>query len=741
MKTDVYKIGGMACAACSAAVNRVVSRLSGVEKCEVNLITEKMTVEYDEKLISFSDFERVVTKAGFTIAPLEEDTSKKQSKIEEQPKERKYELICAALLSAVLLYVSMGQMLFKSIPTLPFFDMDKNPFGFALTQLLLTIPVLFIGRKFFTKGIPALFRGNPNMDTLVALGAGASFIYSLVMTYNIFTNLHSMHSLYYESAAVVITLVMLGKSLEAKSRKKTAGAIKKLVELSPDISLVLRDGIAYEVPTAEVPLGAELLIKAGAAIPLDAVILSGEASVDEAMLTGESMPVFKGVGDGVFAGSINLNGSITVKVTKTSKDTTLAKIIEFVEEAQSKKAPISRTADKVAGIFVPAVMIIAVVAAVVWLLLSNDIAFSLQIFTSVLVIACPCALGLATPTAIMVGTGLGASNGILIRNGEVLETAQKVRVAVFDKTGTVTKGKPEVTEIISQNEQRCIGLCAAIEELSNHPLAKAITEYAKQKGVEYTFEAEGFEEIGGKGLTALIDGKEVLAGNETLMRENGVDISGISQKAEKFSQEGKSLIYVSEDKELLGVIAVADQLKETSKEAFKKLKEMNIRTVLLSGDNKACAEHIANELEADEVYAEVLPNQKAQIISSLKEKYTTVMMVGDGINDAPALAQADIGCAIGSGSDIAVSSADIVLMHNDPCDVARAIRLSRMTLKNIKQNLFWAFCYNSICIPIAAGVLYPVAQILLNPMLGGLAMSLSSICVVSNALRLKFKKL
>lgn len=740
MKNETYIIGGMSCAACSASVQRVVSRLEGVEHCEVNLITEKMNVSYDEAIVSPEDFTRVVTKAGFEIKPLIQQ-QENNPKNEEKPSSKTASLILAAILSALLLYVSMGQMLLPQLPTLPFFDINSNPHGYALTQLLLTFPVLFIGRKFFLAGIPALFKGHPDMDSLVAIGSGASMIYSIVMTYLIGIVPHSEHHLYYESAAVVITLVMVGKHFEANSRKKTADSIKKLMALSPDTALVLRDGEAFEVPTAEITAGSLILIKPGAAIPLDGEVIEGSANVNESMLTGESLPIEKKVGDLVTGGSINLNGSLTVKVTKTGNDTTLAKIIAFVEEAQSHKAPISKTADRVAGIFVPTVMIIALISGIIWLIASRDISFALRIFTSVLVIACPCALGLATPTAVMVGTGMGASNGILIRNGEALETTHKTRVAVFDKTGTVTIGKPEVIEIVSDTPKELLKYAVAVEKLSNHPLAHAVIEYVQKNGSDEIIKAESFKEISGKGIKAIIDERVILAGNIHLLQESGVTADKYTEKIEQLKKEGKSLIYVSQNEIFLGVIAISDQLKPTARKAFEQLKDMNIRTVLLSGDNQACATHIGEELGADEIYFEVLPEQKAEILQKLREKYGPVLMVGDGINDAPALSVADVGCAIGNGSDIAISSADIVLMKSDPCDVPKAIRLSRMTLKNIKENLFWAFCYNAVCIPIAAGVLYPAFGLLLNPMLGGLAMSLSSFCVVTNALRLRSKKI
>ena len=738
MKQEIYNISGMSCAACSSSVQRVVSRLDGVESCEVNLITGKMTVNFDETKTGEPDFIRVVEKAGFGI---EADKPKAEEKQEKKEKSGLAPLIISAVLSAVLLYISMGQMLTDRLPVPFFMNMLSSPWGFALTQLLLCIPVLFLGKKFFTSGIPLLFKGHPNMDSLVAVGAGASFIYSVVMTYMIPYDAHAVHNLYYESVAVVITLVALGKHMERRSMKKTALAVQKLMELSPDTALVLRDGKEYTVPTAEVGVGETLLVKPGAKIPLDGVVTQGDSSADEAMLTGESMPVLKTVGSEVIGGSINLNGVIYVKVTRVGGDTALSKIIKFVEDAQNKKAPISKTADKVAGVFVPVVILIALLSATAWLIAGKDISFALRVFTSVLVIACPCALGLATPTAVMVGTGLGASNGILIRNGEILEITHKVKAVIFDKTGTVTVGKPVVTDVITDNERLLLETALAVEALSDHPLAKAVTEYAKASGINTDIRPENTENISGKGVSALLNGEEILVGSLSLLKENGIDTLEYENTAQMLSIEGKSIIFTAVNKKAIGIIAVADSLKETSTEAFLRLQKLGVKTVLLSGDNKACAEYIGRSLNADEIYSEVLPEQKALIVGKLRKKYGTVMMVGDGINDAPALTEADIGCAVASGSDIAIESADIVLMKSDPNDIPRAIRLSRLTITNIKENLFWAFCYNTVCIPIAAGLLYAFGGPLLSPMIAGLAMSLSSVFVVGNALRLRGKKL
>ncbi len=734
MKTEVYSVSGMHCAACSSAVQRVISRLDGVESCEVNLMTEKMTVVYDNKKVGFEQFKTAIEKAGFGVS---EDIEQKPKS---QPRTRPTGLIIALILSAILLYISMGQMFFENLPVPSFASMTQSPLGFALSQLVLCVPVMIIGYKFFTVGYSSLFRGNPNMDTLVAIGATASFLYSIFMLTKIGSDHHAVHNLYFESVAVVITLVMLGKYFEHRSKEKTTDAIKKLMSLTPDISHLYKDGEVTDLPTNQIKVGDVLLVKPGEKIPLDAVVVNGQSSADESMLTGESLPVEKVIGDNVTGGSLNLNGAIYVEVTKVGKDTTLAKIIEFVENAQSKKANISKLADKVAGIFVPTVIAIAIVATALWLIAGEQFTFAVKIFTSVLVIACPCALGLATPTAVMVGTGLGASNGILIKNGECLETTHNVKVAVFDKTGTVTVGKPTVTDIITDNKSEIIAIAAAAESVSTHPIATAITTFASEKGIAFSTPHTS-ENIAGSGVKCEIDGEMVLCGKAQLLTDNGIDISTYENGALELAQMGKTVMFVSRGDKALGVIAVSDELKPTAIDAFNRLREMNIKTVLLSGDNKPCAEFIGQKLGADEIYSQVLPEQKAQIIESLKQKYDCVMMVGDGINDAPALTSADIGCAVGSGSDIAIDSADIVLMKSDPCDVAKAIRLSRLTMRTIKQNLFWAFCYNVVCIPVAAGVLHIFGGPLLSPMIAGLAMSLSSVCVVTNALRLRTKKL
>ena len=656
----------------------------------------------------------------------------------------------------------MGPMLINGLPMPAIIDMDKYPGNYALTQLLLTIPILWFGKKFFVNGFKSLFHLNPNMDSLVAIGSAASFIYSLVMTYMIPLNSHYVHNLYFESAAVVITLIMFGKYLEGLSKVKTKGAIRKLMELSPDEANLL-DGT--RVPTKSLKIDDVVLVKPGKKIPLDGVVIKGNSGVDEAMITGESIPVEKGEGDNVIGGSINVNGVLYVKITKVGKDTTLAKIIKFVEDAQGKKAPISKLADKVAGVFVPAVICIAIVAAVIWLILGKDLAFVLKIFTSVLVIACPCSLGLATPTAIMVGTGLGASSGILIRNGEILEIAHKVDTVVLDKTGTITEGKPSVREIFAEDitEEKLIKIAAAVESVSEHPLGKAVIDKVLDISettctenacgiVNYGYEVLAFTNHSGMGVESDIRANgealdnvatmKVLVGNRKLMSKFNIAISKpFEEKMAIYEMEGQTPLLVAIDGCLKGIISVADTIKETSKEAIAIMKESGLYVVMLTGDNKGAAGAIGKQAGVDEIVAEVLPEDKAGVIAKLQTEGRKVMMVGDGINDAPALTQADVGCAIGNGSDIAIEAGDIVLMKSDLLDVPAAIRLSRLTIINIKENLFWAFLYNSIGLPIAAGVLYSVNGLLLNPMLGGLAMSLSSVCVVSNALRLKTKKL
>ena len=749
MRKEKYDITGMHCAACSASVERVTRKLPGVERSDVNLTTEIMTICYDESQVTPEQITAKVEKAGFGCALHAEKQETAQQDLADaeaaELRRKKWELIAAGIFSLVLLYVSMGQMLPFGLPGLPLpdlFSMHTHPVNFAILQLLLTVPVLYCGRNFFTSGFKALFHGNPNMDSLVAIGSACSFAYSVVMTFLISDDPHTyVHNLYYESAAVVLTLVSLGKFLESRNMQKTKGAITALMKLAPDTAILADSG--REVPTKSLKSGDVVLVKPGARVPTDGVVTDGESSVNEAMLTGESLPVEKSAGSEVIGGSVNQNGALYVQVTRTGEDTTLARIIRFVEDAQGKKAPISKTADKVAGVFVPVVMAIAVLSAIAWAAAGEPFAFVLRVFTSVLVIACPCALGLATPTAIMVGTGLGARHGILIRSGEILEITHRVDTVVLDKTGTVTKGEPTVMAVVPY---QCGGdvlltAAAAVESVSAHPLANAITAYAATQSLGELPRPEHFENLSGRGLRATLEGRTVLAGSRRLLEESGVDPAPLLEEAERLASQGQTPMFFARDGVLLGLISVADPVKETSAAAIARMKELGIRTVLLTGDNHAAANHIGALVGADEVIAEVLPGEKAGVVQRLEREGRTVMMVGDGINDAPALTAATVGCAIGSGSDIAIESADIVLMRSDLQDVPRALRLSALTLRDIKQNLFWAFCYNTIGIPIAAGLLHLFGGPLLSPMFAGAAMSLSSVCVVGNALRLGRAKL
>jgi len=746
MREEKYEITGMHCAACSASVEKVTRRLPGVERADVNLTTGLLTILYDEKQVQPEQIIAKVEKAGFGARlhqnhPAPKAEAEKKDEAAAALRAQKHRLIGAAVFSAALLCVSMGQMLPSPLPLPDIFSMESHPVNFAVLQLLLTIPVLFFGSSYLTSGFSALIHGHPNMDSLVTIGSSCSFLYSLVMTFLITDVPHHVHHLYYESAAVVLTLIMLGKFFESRSVQKTKGAITKLMALKPDTAILADSG--QEVPTASLKVGDRILVKPGARIAADGTVAKGSGSVNEAMLTGESLPVEKEPGDAVIGGSVNQDGLLTVEVTRTGDDSTLAQIIRFVEDAQGKKAPIAKIADRVAGVFVPVVMAIAAGAAILWLLLGEDAAFALRIFTSVLVIACPCALGLATPTAIMVGTGLGAANGILIRSGEALEITHSVTAVVLDKTGTVTEGEPAVTEILpaGTDAETLLRLAAAVESGSQHPLAKAIVRSAAAQGAAGLPAPESLENLSGRGIRATVNGRAVLAGSRRLMEEQGVDVSPLQGQADALTARGQTLMYFSQEGQLLGIIAVADPIRPSSAEAIQHLKGEGIRTVLLTGDNQAAAAAIGAKAGVDRVIAEVLPEDKAAVIQKLQDEGETVMMVGDGINDAPALAQANVGCAIGSGSDIAIESADLILMRSDLLDVPRAIRLSRLTIRDIRQNLFWAFCYNTICIPVAAGILYPSSGILLTPMIAGAAMSLSSLCVVGNALRLRTKKL
>lgn len=750
MKTEKYVITGMSCAACSSAVERVTKKIDGVSESNVNLTTGIMTITYEEGKVTPEKIIAKVERAGFG-ASVYEEKNRKEREVEEENQEQeihktKRHVIENLILAVPLLYLSMGHMLPFQLPVPDLLSMEKNPLYFALAQLILTVIILINGRKFYINGFGSLFRGHPNMDSLVAIGTGSAFIYSVVMTITIPSNPHASHQLYFESAAIVVTLVMLGKYMEGRSKNKTKEAIRKLMELAPDTAVLLQNGEMREVPVEEVKVGDLVVIRPGSRIPLDGIVTKGSTTVDESMLTGESIPVEKAVDDEVIGGSVNFQGSLTVKVTRTGSDTTLAKIVKMMEDAQGKKAPISKLADTVAGYFVPAVMCIAVIAAVIWLLLGHDIAFVLTIFVSVLVIACPCALGLATPTAIMVGTGLGASHGILIKSGEALEICHKVDMVILDKTGTITEGKPSVQEIHTEKmkTEELLFIAASCEQVSEHPLGQAIVEYARDKGMSL-LEPDDFQSVTGQGIWAEMEWrgekKRFYIGNKKLCDAQNIDLGIYAQKAAQMAEKGQTPMFVASDGQVEGLISVADKMKETSKEAIRKMKELGIEVCMLTGDNRLTAQEIGKQAGADKVIAEVLPEDKANVVEALQKENKCVMMVGDGINDAPALVQADVGVAIGSGSDIALDSSDIVLMKSDLNDVYKAIHLSKATIRNIKQNLFWAFFYNSLGIPLAAGALYAINGMLLNPMIGGLAMSLSSVCVVSNALRLRTLKL
>lgn len=749
---EVYNITGMSCAACSSAVERVTRKLPGVLVSDVNLTMGRLTIEYDEKQVTPKQIIEKVQKAGFGIELFvakkehsQEGISEREEKERKSYRSQKRRLITAVIFTIPLLYVSMGHMVPWSMPMPEFLSMHDSPFNYALLQLFLTIPILISGRKFYINGFTTLFKASPNMDTLVAVGTSAAFIYSFVMTIQIPKNHLLVHHLYYESAAVVVTLVMLGKFLESCSKEKTTRAIKGMMELAPDTAILFKNEKESEVKVSDLVVGDIVIVKAGMRIPIDGVVISGNSSVDESMLTGESLPIEKEIKDKVIGGSQNQDGMLYIQVTNVGEDTTLSKIIRLMEEAQGKKAPISKVADKVAGVFVPVVMGIAVIAAVVWLLTGQSFTFALTIFVSVLVIACPCALGLATPTAIMVGTGLGASHGILIKSGEALEITHAVDTVVLDKTGTITEGKPEVVDVysLSYDKDELLAIVASVEQGSEHPLAKAIISAYNNGKQIYRYTITDFVNESGLGVQAKIKetNQSVWVGNAKMCQKMQFNIGEYQAVADGMASKGQTPIFVSVDGKFSGIIGIADTIKKTSFTAIHKLKSIGLKVYMLTGDNRLAAQYIGEQVNVDEVISEVLPQDKANVVKQLQTEGKKVCMVGDGINDAPSLIQADVGIAIGSGSDIAIDSADLVLMRSDLMDVYRSIRLSHLTIRNIKQNLFWAFIYNMIGIPIAAGVLYPSFGIMLSPMIGGLAMSLSSLCVVSNALRLRYKRL
>ena len=743
MRTEVYDIEGMSCAACSSAVERVTRKLEGVESSDVNLTTNKMTITYDETKVTPEMIMGKVEKAGFGACPLAEEKDVKAQeeenwgKQEQQRDTMKRRLIVAICFAVPLLYISMGHMLPFELPLPHFLHMEANPFNYALAQLVLTVPVLIAGRKFYLVGLRALFKGNPNMDSLVAIGTGSAFIYSLCMTVTIPVNPMNAHHLYYESAAVVVTLVMLGKYMESRSKGKTSEAIRKLMELAPDTAILYEDGTEREVETASVRVGQHVLIKPGSRIPLDGIVAGGSSSVDESMLTGESIPVEKQEGDTLIGGSMNYNGAMEMEVTHTGGDTTLSKIIKMIEDAQGKKAPISKLADKVAGYFVPTVMGIALVAALLWWLFGGkELSFVLTIFVAVLVIACPCALGLATPTAIMVGTGKAAQFGIFMKSGEALETASSIDTIVFDKTGTLTIGKPVVTDIAAKDEQKLLSIAASLEAGSRHPLATAILEKAREENISGSALTH-IETHNGRGLSGIRDDTTWYAGSRTFLELAGASCDAYAAQELAWLQQGKTVVWIGTSSHIYGIIAIADQLKPQTKDVIRRLRQQQIDVVMLTGDNEITAAAIAEAAGIEHVIAQVLPDQKGEEVKKLQAQGKVVAMVGDGINDAVALTQSEVGIAIGSGSDVAVESADIVLVKDNIQDVETAIRLSKAVIRNIKQNLFWAFFYNTLGIPIAAGVLHLFGGPLLSPVFAGAAMAFSSVSVVSNALRLR----
>ena len=741
-KQKEYIIEGMSCASCAMTVENAVSKMPGVNKASVNLATEIMTVEANDS-VTPEDIAKVVDGVGYGARPrgksVEEELEEKNEKKEAHLREMKRNLTISAIFAVPLLFIAMADMI--GIPMPAFLSPMQSPVSYALIQLALVLPILWLGRHFFVDGFKALSKGHPNMDSLVALGTSAAFLYSLYGTYHVLEgHAHFAMNLYYESAGVILTLITLGKYFEAVSKGKTSMAIQTLVGLAPKMATVLRDGQEVEVPVEEVQVGDLIRVKPGEKVPVDGVVTEGNSTVDESMLTGESIPVSKAVGDEVIGASLNKTGSFILKATKIGKDTALSQIIQLVEQAQGSKAPIAKLADKVSGVFVPIVIGLALVSGLAWYFLGQESwVFALTITISVLVIACPCALGLATPTAIMVGTGKGAENGILLKSGEALEEADHVNMVVFDKTGTITNGTPVVTDVVTADNtdaDALVRLAASLEVASEHPLGEAIVAKAKEQGVSFD-EVTNFEAIPGFGIKGHVGETLVFLGNEKWMRENGLANEAMNEKANHFAEQGKTPLYIGYSDAVQGLIVVADTVKESSARAIQTLHEMGIQVAMMTGDHERTAQAIAAEVGIDRVFSEVLPQDKANYVSKLQEEGYIVAMVGDGINDAPALAQAQVGIAIGTGTDVAIESADAVLMKSDLMDVPAMLKLSRATIRNIKENLFWAFAYNVIGIPFAMGVLHLFGGPLLNPMIAGAAMSFSSVSVVLNALRLK----
>ena len=764
---EKFQVLGMTCSSCQAHVEKAVSKLDGVEEVNVSLLSNSMNVTYKEDKVTTQDIIKAVEHAGYQASSLKESAGNKVGNREEKKdnvalelKEMKFRLIVSFIFLVPLMYVAMYHMFedWFHIPTPTvinnLFHGYENAITFGFTQLLLVTPILFVNRKYFKVGFTTLFRRTPNMDTLIALGATAAVGYGIVAIYCMGYGLghgniplvekYSM-DLYFESAGTILTLITLGKYLETKSKGKTSEAITKLMNLAPKVALVIRDGKEVEVAIEEVVKGDIIIVKPGQSVPVDGKIVSGSSLLDESALTGESIPVEKKVGDTVTGASMNKTGYFQMEATRVGNDTTLSQIIQLVEEASSSKAPIAKLADKISGIFVPIVIGIAIVATVIWLLLGASIEFALSIGIAVLVISCPCALGLATPVAIMVGTGKGAENGILIKSAESLETAHLIETVVLDKTGTITEGKPKVTDVIVFNdtkEKEFIQLAVSMEAKSEHPLAEAIVNYGKEAyniGEEVSYlSVNQFESVSGRGIKAVVNNTLYFAGNMAFMKENNISIDEVTEIADELAMEGKTPLYFANENGMIGLLAAADTIKDTSKEAIDKLQHMGIDVVMLTGDNKKTAKAIQRKLNIKTVIAEVMPQDKEREVRKIQEQGKRVAMVGDGINDAPALARADVGIAIGAGTDVAIESADIVLMKSDLLDVVTAIELSKSVIKNIKINLFWAFFYNAIGIPLAAGVFFTIFGWKLNPMFASAAMSLSSVCVVMNALRLRY---
>lgn len=747
---EKFEVIGMTCSACSTSVEKAVSKIEGVKSVNVNLLANNMVVEFDDTILNQETIISAVHDAGYSASLVGQakgqDHLQDSSQIRSEIEAMKIRVTVSLVFMLLLLYVAMGPMVGLPLPS--WLLGLENAMTMALVQLLLTLPVIYVNRQYYETGFKTLWHRNPNMDSLIAIGSGAAVLYGVFALFRIGYGLghgdwdlvaQYSHDLYFESAAMILGLITLGKYLEARSKGKTSDAIAKLMDLAPKVATVIRDGQEVEVAVSEVVVGDVIVIKPGQSIPVDGVVVFGNSAVDESALTGESIPVAKGVGDQVYSATINKTGSFHFEAQRIGDDTTLAQIIRLVEEASSSKAPIAKLADQISGIFVPVVIGIALLSTIIWLLLGYSFEFALTIGIAVLVISCPCALGLATPVAIMVGTGQGALHGILIKSAEALETAHNLDTVVLDKTGTITEGKPQVTDVLpgpNLDQERLLIIAASLEKPSEHPLAEAIVSAATKRELQL-LPVEDFAAVPGKGVHAIIEGQPYLAGNMAFMEEHGIPLGHFAVEADRLAQEGKTPMYFATPQAVIGLIAVADVVKPSSKQAIKALKGLGIDVVMLTGDNRRTAEAIQKELEINTVIAEVLPEDKEREIRNLQEQGKLVAMVGDGVNDAPALARADVGIAIGAGTDVAIESADIVLMRNDLTEVATAIQLSKATIRNIKQNLFWAFFYNTLGIPLAAGLFFPFFGWKLNPMYAAAAMSLSSIFVVTNALRLR----